>query len=146
MAIQSPLWQSLWPSFRGVYRLESTPRAFSCEPTGIPNFKIQGLECGHAKISAWPSMSVKCQEYTWQESRQFDTKWSAATGCAYSAGAIGFIFTVLLMGITCAAFSHPSFFLFDDPEFCRGGHSGLLYPGGSEFHYLCHPYNGHCKP
>ena len=59
MAIQSPLWQSLWPSFRGVYRLESTPRAFSCEPTGIPNFKIQGLECGHAKISAWPSMSVK---------------------------------------------------------------------------------------
>ena len=54
--------------------------------------------------------SYECQEYSWDETIRFDSKWNAASGLAYTAGIIGFIFTVLLIGTACAYLTMPTFY------------------------------------
>ena len=56
-----------------------------------------------------PSNTYSCQPYDPVEVLSFDTKWNAASGMAYSAGCIGFIFLVLLIGSSCAGYGRNFF-------------------------------------
>lgn len=80
-------------------------------------FFVQGNDVRQTGFGIWtkenlvptPSNDYTCQEYTWAETHLMDTKWNAAAGLAYSAGLIGFIFAVFLMGSSCAAYSRAFF-------------------------------------
>jgi hypothetical protein len=73
-------------------------------------------------VVATPSNTYTCQEYTFAETYLllFDTRWKAASGLAYTAGIIGFIFTVLLVGTSCFQF-RPLFFKVASGNFLLAG-------------------------
>jgi hypothetical protein len=80
-------------------------------------FFVQGDDEKQTGFGIWtmenviptPANDYQCVEYTFAQTHLMDTKWNSAAGMAYSAGLIGFIFGVFLVGSSCAAYSRAFF-------------------------------------
>lgn len=80
-------------------------------------FFVQGNDEKQTGFGIWtmenviptPTNDYQCVEYTFVQTHLMDRKWNSAAGMAYSAGLIGFIFGVFLVGSSCAAYSRAFF-------------------------------------